>query len=177
MGFGFTEGHEVVKAHQLVGGLLHQVKVDWFEPRCRIACTGRKSTTWVGRDAVDVVAAQGGETRIEGVGDLRAGVNTDVDGQQLGQAPDQFGGIAINAALAQCGTGGVEVRDLAAGMHARVGAPGHGELHWVAQDHGQLLLDGLLHRAKAVLLTGPPVEVGAVIGQVQSQANAFTHGG
>src|SRR5699024_8677344 len=41
----------------------------------------------------------------------------------------------------------------------------------VAQDHRQALLQDPLHRAKLTFLASPPVEIGAIVGDVEAQAN------
>src|SRR5699024_4518970 len=67
------------------------------------------------------------------------------------------------------GVGQVQVADLAAGVHPGVGAAGDGDAGRDTGDPAQrlleLALDGALTR-----LGRPAVEVGAVIGEVQSQA-------
>ena len=69
----------------------------------------------------------------------------------------------------------IDVRDLAAGVHAGVGAsrarqPGH---LVEAQDHGERRLHLALDRPQAGL-GGPAPKVGPVVGEVESQPHATT---
>ena len=72
--------------------------------------------------------------------------------------------------LAEHRGGQVDVRDLAAGVHPRVGAPRDGELRRgvQAQHPAERRLDLPLHGAP-VRLPGPPGELRAVVGDVQPQ--------
>ena len=79
--------------------------------------------------------------------------------------------IHMADALSECLVGNIDVAHLMRGMHAGVGAPGHGEPQVTgirhARDSSQGLLDGSLHRP-AAWLRRPSVERGTVIGQVDS---------
>ena len=55
-------------------------------------------------------------------------------------------------------------------MHASVRAPGDGELHLGAKNKGQGVLDRLLDGAQIPLLPRPAVKIGAIVGDVEAQA-------
>ena len=159
-------------AEERFGGLVHQVDVERVAvPEDVVQAHRMRAVGSVG-DAVGVAAADGGEAGVEGLGSQGGTPDPHIAREHPGQAAQQpllvlFPGV----------TGQVEMRDLAVGMDPRIGAPGDdearplGELDRIQPQDlregiGQLAADGA-----PVRLDRPAGEVGAVIGEIEADAD------
>ena len=178
-------GQEVVLSQQRRGRCRHGVDVEAPGlPQDLPAAGGIARRTGVG-DPVDVAAADGGEPGVEGGGHHAGAGDRDVRGaarragqaaglarQDPGQAGEQGGPGGPVGAPRQPRPGlpaHVQVRHLGGGVHASVGAARHRQPDGRAQDRAQGVGQDALDGAQA-RLRGPAAEGGAVVGQVQAQA-------
>lgn len=176
VGFSAAEGGEVVQADEVVGGRVHGVDVNWFVECGGVACPGGQCATGIGGDAVAVVAAQGGEARVEPWGRVGDVVDADVFGQEFREAPNEATGVTVDAAVLQDVSGYVDVGYLAGGVDACVGAACNSECDWGAADEAQGVFEGSFDGTQGWLFR-PAVEVCAVVGDVEAQAHHVAAGG
>ena len=176
VGFRAAEGCEIVEAYQVVRGCVHCIDVDWFVECGGVAGPGGQCTAGVGGDAVAVVAAQGGEARVEPWGRVGDVVDADVFGQEFREAPDEAAGVTVDAAVFENVSGYIDVGYLSGCVHACVGAACNSECDWGAADEAQGVFEGSFDGTQGWLFR-PAVEVCAVVGDVEAQAHHVAAGG
>ena len=127
---------------------------------------------------VDVAARQRREPRVGAVRSRRGAVHDHVGRQHPRQPPHQGRRRVVQPAAHRVPGGrlDVEVRDLPARMHARVGTAGDRQARRRAPEHrAERALEGALHGAQA-RLGSPAGETRPVVGQVQAQPHHAAHG-
>jgi hypothetical protein len=152
-----AEGGEIVLAQARPPGLVHGRQVEPPEVPQRLVPAQRIGGGLVVTDTVGVAPPQRGEPRVESLGREGRGAHPDIGGQQAGQAGEDPARSVIGTGPGRGGD--VQVDDLAAGMHPRVGATRHRQLRKRRQPQHSS------ERCGQHVLYGPPAGLGGPAGK------------
>ena len=162
-----AERREVVPPEQQRRGLVDRVEIEGAAPRQHVPAGERVDGLRPVGDPVGVAAPHRREAGVEPVGGGDHAAYPDICGEHSVDATTQLRDLDVTEVRLE-----VDVGDLAAGVHAGVGAARAGHRDGRQTEHGgQRGLELTLHGPQPVL-SRPAVEAAAVVGEVDPQPHA-----